>query len=71
MINFDGYGKELICKKSQLRDLTTCLWQLKEIFRTSVVVSNTIEIKSYDMRNDGEITKLVQCGNDEMMIGKL
>ena len=71
MIIFDGYGKELISKESQLRDLTTCLWQLKEIFRTSVVVSNTIEIKSYDMRNDGEITKLVQCGNDEMMIGKL
>ena len=71
MIIFDGYSKELICKESQLRDLTTCLWQLKGIFRTSVVVSNTIEIKSYDMRNDGEITKLVQCDNDEMMIGKL
>lgn len=34
-------------------------------------MSNTIEIKSYDMRNDGEISKLVQCDNDEMMIGKL
>ena len=71
MIIFDDYSKELICKDSQPRDLITCLWQLKEIFRTSVVVSNTIEIKSYDMRNDGEITKLVQCDNDEMMIGKL